>query len=70
MGKNTDFQNQQLKAILDELKLFEIIEKTETKLVVRKEAKNCVSMKELIDNWEMVGEKEDQIIFEKINKVY
>ena len=54
--KITDFQLQQLKMILDNLSLFEIVDRTANKLVVRQEAKNCISMKELIKDWEMVSE--------------
>jgi len=66
--KLTDFHLQQLKSILDKLPLFEIVDQTSTKLVVRQEAKHCISMKELISNWEMVSEEDDLITFCKIDK--
>lgn len=65
--KINDFQLQQLKKILDELPLFEIVDRTESKLVVRQEAKNCISMQDLIKNWEMVEEQDDLITFRKIS---
>jgi len=65
--KLTDFHQQQLKQILDDLPLFEIVDRTPTKLVVRQEAKNCISMKELIKNWEMDEEQEGIITFRKIS---
>jgi len=65
--KLNDFQLQQLKQVLDELPLFEIVDRTESKLVVRQEAKNCISMKELIKNWEMVDEQDNLITFRKID---
>jgi len=64
--KLTDFHQQQLKQILDDLPLFEIVDRTKTKLVVRQESKNCISMKELIKNWEMVEEDEGLITFNRI----
>ena len=63
--KLTDFQLDRLKILLDQLPLFEIIEKSEHRLVVRQEAQNCVSMKELIKEWEMIEEKDGLITFLK-----
>jgi hypothetical protein len=66
--KITDFQLQQLKIILDQLPLFEIVDRTATKLIVRQEAKNCISMKELIKDWEMVSEDDSGLItFHKVS---
>jgi len=65
--KINDFQLQQLKKILDDLPLFEIVDRTENKMVVRQEAKNCISMKELIKNWEMVEEQDDLITFRRVS---
>ncbi len=65
--KINDFQLQQLKKILDELPLFEIVEKTDSKLIVRQEAKNCISMKDLLRNWEMIREEDGLIVFRKIS---
>lgn len=62
----TDFHQQQLKQLLDDLPLFEIVDRTADRLVVRQEAKNCISMKELIKNWEMVEEADNLITFKKI----
>ncbi len=58
----SEFQMTQLKKMLDELPLFEIVERTPTKLVVRQEAKNCISMKELLRDWEMVKDNKDGLI--------
>ena len=65
--KIVDFQMHHLKKILDELPIYEIVERTENKLVVRQEAKNCISMQELIKNWEMVEEAAGLITFQKMN---
>lgn len=62
----TDFHQQQLKQLLDDLPLFEIVDRTTDKLVVRQEAKNCISMKELIKNWEMVEEEDNLITFRRV----
>jgi len=63
--KINDFQLQQLKIILDTLPLYEVVEKTDTKLTVRQKAKNCISMQELIADWVMVDEDDDLIVFQK-----
>lgn len=61
--KISDFQLTQLKKVLDELPLFEVVERTQDKLVVRQEAKNCISMKELIRDWEMIKDNDGLILF-------
>jgi len=66
LEKITDFQLQQLKQIMDDLPIFEIVDRTADKLVVRQEAKNSISMKELIKNWEMVEEQDDLITFRRV----
>jgi len=63
--KLNDFQLQQLKKILDELPLFEIVEQTEDSLVLREESKKCMSMKEITKNWEMIEEKDGLVFFRK-----
>jgi len=68
LEKINNFQLQELKRILDELPLFEIVERKDNALVVRQEAKNCISMKELIGSWEMVKEKDDLIYFVKVKE--
>lgn len=61
--KLSDFHLSQLKKMLDELPIYEIVERTETKLIVRQKAKNCISMKELLRDWEMVKDNDGLIIF-------
>jgi len=65
--KLTEFHQQQLKQILDALPLFEVVDRTPHKLVVRQESRNCISMKDLLKNWEMVEEDDGLIIFSKIS---
>jgi len=65
--KLVEFHQQKLKQVLDELPLYEIVSRTKDTLVVRQNAKNCISMKELIKNWEMVEEEDELISFRRIH---
>ena len=62
----SEFNLQKLKQLLDTLPLFEIVERTENRLVVRQNAKNCISMQDLIKTWEMEDEHDDLVTFRKI----
>jgi len=62
----SEFNLQKLKQLLDTLPLFEIVERTEDRLVVRQNAKNCISMQDLIKTWEMEDEHDDLVTFRKI----
>ena len=63
--KISEFQKQEIKRILDDLPLFEIVEQTSSTLSVREEAKNCISMKDLLRNWELIKEDNGIILFHK-----